>query len=119
VPLAGAASHASLPSRLTPRVPATYGYVSSLASVYNYQPMPAGLTEEEQSRLMGMQGQLWSEYFPNWKHVEYMAHPRSLALAERLWTPNESIQGFEDFKQRLQVRLHDLDDMGVNYRQLH
>jgi hexosaminidase len=92
---------------------------STLRQVYAYDPMPGGLTEEEQREVLGGQGQLWSEYFPTWEHTEYMAHPRSLALAERLWTPLAQIEGFDDFKGRLWKRLADLDRLGVNYRRLY
>jgi hexosaminidase len=98
--------------------PKAIGGYLPLQQVYNNDPMPYGLSKEEQSRVLGGQAQLWSEYFPTWHQVEYMAHPRSLALAERLWSPNKEINGFEEFKDRLQVRLKDLDNMGVNYRKL-
>jgi hexosaminidase len=92
--------------------------LATLEQVYNYDPMPSGLTDQEQRLVIGGQGQLWSEYFPTWKHTEYMAHPRSLALAERLWTAPSQIANFDEFKQRLQERVHDLDVLGVNYRSI-
>lgn len=98
--------------------PKAIGGYLPLHQVYDNDPMPTGLSEDEQSRVLGGQAQLWSEYFPTWEQVEYMAHPRSLALAERLWTPNTEIHGFKEFKGRLQVRLKDLDKMNVNYRKL-
>mmetsp|Transcript_78395 Transcript_78395/g.162868 ORF Transcript_78395/g.162868 Transcript_78395/m.162868 type:complete len:601 (-) Transcript_78395:72-1874(-) len=91
---------------------------SSLSQVWNYDPMPSGLTQQEEQRVIGGQGQLWSEFFPTWKHVEYMAWPRSIALAERLWSASSSLSGYHDFHQRLQARLPDLDARGVNYRHL-
>jgi len=93
-----------------------------LEKVYSYDPMPAGLSSKEEALVIGGQGQLWSEYFPNWSHVEYMAFPRSIALAERLWTPPEQMTedagGFPDFVGRLERRLLDLEAAGVNYRRL-
>jgi len=98
--------------------PKAQGGYLPLDQVYNNDPMPQGLSTQEQNKVLGGQAQLWSEYFPTWHQVEYMAHPRSLALAERLWSPNKEIQGFDEFKDRLQVRLKDLDSMGVNYRKV-
>jgi len=98
--------------------PANFGGCSSLAKVYAYDPMPRGLSSAEQKLVLGGQGQLWSEYIPTWEHAEYMAHPRSLALAERLWTPPESIVNFEEFHGRLWHRLSDLEKTGVNFRRL-
>lgn len=91
---------------------------TSLEQVYEYDPMPMGLTPAQQAKVLGGQGQLWSEYFPTWNHTEYMAFPRSLALAERLWTPTDQVEGFGDFKRRLSKRLPDLDARGVHYRPL-
>jgi len=98
--------------------PTSFGGCSSLANVYEYNPMPQGLTAEQQKLVIGGQGQLWSEYIPTWKHAEYMAHPRSLALAERLWTPTQAIQSFAEFKTRVSNRLWDLEHAGVNYRRV-
>jgi len=101
--------------------PQDQGGCSSWQNVYNYDPMPEALAshpEETQKLILGAQGQLWSEYFPNWTHVEYMAHPRSLALAERTWTPAAAIKGEEEFEGRLRQRLVDLEQRGVNYRAL-
>lgn len=99
--------------------PEAIGGHLSLEQVYNYDPVPRWLPPHEAKLVKGAQAALWAEYFLNWTHVEYMAHPRSLALAERLWTPYENIQDFDnDFRARLEVRLQDLDVMGVNYRKL-
>jgi len=108
--------HYQGPEHLEPK--AFGGGHITLEQVYNADPMPRGLTKEEQELVLGGQGQLWSEWLPSWKQVEYMAFPRSLALAERLWTPPREIQGFPEFKQRLKPRLEDLDHKGVNYRHL-
>eukprot|EP00933_Yihiella_yeosuensis_P066680 TRINITY_DN7105_c0_g1_i2.p1 TRINITY_DN7105_c0_g1~~TRINITY_DN7105_c0_g1_i2.p1 ORF type:complete len:609 (+),score=130.67 TRINITY_DN7105_c0_g1_i2:101-1927(+) len=65
--------------------------------------------------VLGGQVQLWSEYIreglPN---LEYMAWPRGIAMAEATWSDDHR-PGFEDFKQRLQVRIRDLSDLKVNY----
>lgn len=98
--------------------PKAFGGYSPLESVYEYDPIPPGLTREQQSLVVGGQAQLWSEYIPDAKHLEYMAFPRSHALAERLWTPREQLAGFEEFRERLAVRLKDLDKWGINYRKL-
>merc|ERR1719512_290345 len=98
--------------------PQNQGGCSSWQDVYEYDPMPRDIPAEKQNLLLGAQGQLWSEYFPNWTHVEYMAHPRSLALAERTWTPAAAIKGEEEFEGRLRQRLVDLEQRGVNYRAL-
>jgi hexosaminidase len=90
------------------------GPVTTAKDVYNYHPVPSWVSDEDKHLVLGGQAQLWSEYFPDWKHVEYMAWPRGIALAERLWTPEKELS-YDDFSRRLNKRLTDLDHWGVNY----
>jgi len=96
--------------------PKAFCCLTTLQQVYDRDPMPLGLNEEQKKLVLGGQGQLWSEYLPDWKQVEYMAFPRSLALAERLWTAPARIWGFDEFKARLSERLKDLDERDVKYK---
>ncbi|CAB9512249.1 hexosaminidase subunit [Seminavis robusta] len=89
-----------------------------LEKVYSYEPMPEELlTAGKGHHVLGAQGQLWSEYFPNPKHVEYMAFPRLTALSEVVWSPREG-KSFENFLGRLDSHLKRLDVLDVNYRRL-
>lgn len=88
-----------------------------LERVYAFNPIPEGLTAEEKARILGAQGQLWSEYIPNPEHLEYMAFPRACALAEVAWTPQEQ-RDYKDFLARLQTHLDRLDYLAVRYRPL-
>jgi hexosaminidase len=85
-----------------------------LDKVYSFEPIPEGLSTDEASHILGAQGQLWTEYMPNDRHVEYMAFPRLSALAEVLWTPKEG-RDYESFLRRLQPCLRRLKSLGVNY----
>jgi hexosaminidase len=96
--------------------PAQPGFVP-LQKVYSYDPA-VGLTNAQSKNLLGVQGQLWSEYLPDFKQLEYMAHPRSYALAEVAWSPrgrSASGGGYAGFIERLNKRLPDLSRRGVNY----
>ena len=57
---------------------------------YSFDPMPTGLTPDEQGRVLGGQANLWTEYINNYEHAEYMLLPRLCALAECFWTPVEN-----------------------------
>ena len=72
------------------------------------------LSADEAKHVLGAQGQIWTEYMPDPKRVEYMAWPRLIALAEVLWSPGET-RNWADFQNgsRLTERLAILD---VNYR---
>ena len=43
--------------------------------------MPKELSADEAKHVLGGQGQIWTEYMPDPKRVEYMAWPRLIALA--------------------------------------
>ena len=86
-----------------------------LQTVYRYEPIPAGLTDEEATRIMGGQGGIWTEYMPRPDNIEFMAYPRACALAERLWSPKETLD-YTDFISRLVPHLRLLDRLNVNYR---
>ena len=79
-----------------------------------------GVVPAEESRLLarhilGAQGNVWTEYMKTPSHVEYMAWPRALALAEMTWTP-QARRSWEGFVGRLPPSLAWLGAWGVNYR---
>ena len=90
------------------------GYVP-LSKVYAFEPIPPNLAPAHQSRLLGAQGNLWTEYIPNFKHAQYMLFPRLCALAEVVWSP-PGARNWEDFLRRLPVQFQRFDQLGVNYR---
>ena len=76
---------------------------------------PPELAPEFQKHILGAQGNVWTEYIPNLKHVEYMTFPRLSALAEVTWSPKDA-RNCDDFKRRLKADEQRLDRLGVNYR---
>ena len=84
--------------------------------MYQFDAMPAGLPADRHRFVLGGQGQVWTEYIATPGHVEYMAYPRTCALAERLWSVDDA-RDFADFRQRLSVHLRRLAAMHVNYRE--
>ena len=95
--------------------PPGIGNHNSLEDVYAYQPVPKELSADEAKHVLGGQGQIWTEYMPDPKRVEYMAWPRLIALAEVLWSPGET-RNLADFKKRLATHLERLAILDVNYR---
>lgn len=94
--------------------PLAIGGFNPVDSVYNYNPTPKKLNEQESQYIMGAQGNVWTEYILNEKHVEYMAVPRMIALAEVLWTKPEN-KNFDNFYKRLNKNRFILDMWQVNY----
>jgi hexosaminidase len=90
------------------------GYVP-LELVYSFEPVPEELTPADAARVLGPQGNVWTEYMKTPGHVEYMAYPRALALAEVAWSA-EGARDWDGFLERLPAELRRLDALGVNYR---
>ena len=89
------------------------GYVP-VETVYNYEPMPADLTPEEQKYIIGVQANLWTEYIPTYSQVEYMELPRMAALSEIQWTMPEK-KNYEGFLKRLPQLVDIYDVYKYNY----
>ena len=92
----------------------TYGGYLPLERVYSYNPLPEELTSEEQKYVLGIQGNVWTEYISTPEYMEYMAFPRAFAIAETGWTPDR-LKDFEDFLARLEILKKRYDAIGINY----
>lgn len=97
------------------REPINIGGYIPLGKVYSYNPMPAELNAEEQKYILGAQGNVWTEYMKTPDKVEYMVFPRMLALAEVVWSPQES-RDYRDFLNRLPFQLARLEREQVSFR---
>jgi len=95
--------------------PLAIGGYLPLERVYSYEPVPDELSEVEGKRVLGAQGNVWTEYIKTPEHVDYMAYPRALALAELTWSPLAA-RNWADFSKRLPAALARLGALGVNYR---
>jgi hexosaminidase len=95
--------------------PRAIGGFLPLQKVYALEPVPAGLAPEFEKHVLGAQGNVWTEYIPNLKHLEYMTFPRLTALSEVAWS-SKAARNFDDFKRRLKTDEARLDQLGVNYR---
>lgn len=96
--------------------PLAIGGLNTLEDVYAFEPVPTALEGRKAAHVLGTQLQLWSEYLPEARDVEYMAFPRAVALAEVAW--QAAPRDLSDFKRRLSAHLERLDVLGVNYRPL-
>ncbi|MDF1488859.1 family 20 glycosylhydrolase [Tessaracoccus caeni] len=81
--------------------------------VLGYDPA-MGVPDDVPGRLLGVQAQLWTEYMPTERQVEYMAFPRVAALAEIGWATTKASEG--DFFARLVQAGHRWDAAGLNHR---
>lgn len=89
----------------------------TLETVYEFDPIPPELSPEEGKYVLGGQANVWTERIPTPQRVEYMAFPRTCALAEAVWSVPER-RDWDDFHRRLKVHLQRLEAMKVNFRRL-
>lgn len=94
--------------------PVTIGGNNPLHKVYQFDPITEGMTEAQQSHILGGQGNLWSEYVTTEAQSQYMIFPRMLALSEALWSPKKE-RNWENFVWRTERIFQRFDVMGVNY----
>jgi hexosaminidase len=87
---------------------------TTVEKVYEYEPIPEGLSPEEASYILGAQGNVWTEYMPTWERVEYKVLPRMTALSEVVWSKKEA-RSWDDFHNRLQHMVKRYDVLGYNY----
>jgi hexosaminidase len=86
-----------------------------LQKVYSLDPIPTNLPAQFQPHILGVQGNLWTEYVPSLAHAQYMIFPRLCALAEVDWSALDA-RDWDDFQRRLAGDEKRLDELGVNYR---
>ncbi len=94
--------------------PLAIGGFLPLEKVYNFNPIPKELSDEEAIHVLGVQGNIWTEYMTTSDQVEYMAFPRMLAMSEVAWSPVEN-RNYEDFINRLEYFHERMDALEINY----
>lgn len=90
---------------------------STLRKLYEYNPVPEGLTTEQLALIKGIQANSWAEWIPSFKRLEYLTVPRIAALSEIGWRV-DSARHWEEFYPRLLEQFKYWDLKGVNYRPL-
>lgn len=88
----------------------SFGYLRA-KRVYEFEPVPEGV---DASYILGGQGNVWGEFIPNYRRVEYMTWPRALILAEVLWSP-QGKRNWDEFVSRMEDHFPRFDQAEVNY----
>ena len=101
-------------SKDTETEPMAIGGYLPIERVYSYEPMPKSLSPEEQKYIVGVQANLWTEYIPDFKQVQYMVLPRMAALRESQWCAPEK-KNYEAFLQRVSRLVNIYAKNGWNY----
>ena len=84
----------------------------TLRKAYSFDPYDQ-LNEYERKFIKGVQGNMWTEYVPNFDHVQHMVLPRLAAIAEVGWTYGE--KNYDDFARRMHLLRKLYDKCGYKY----
>ena len=66
--------------------PVAIGGPVRLEDVAAFEPVPPGWPQDARAGMIGTQFQVWTEYIPNGRSLEYMIFPRACAFADMAWS---------------------------------
>jgi len=95
----------------------TYDLIN-LKKAYSFNPIPDGLTTGQESQIIGLGCQMWGEWTPSNKEVEYQTFPRIAAYAEVGWTPND-LKDYSRFRNGLKKLMNNWIERGYTIPPLH
>lgn len=90
------------------------GGLTTLQQVYAYNPIPSTITPGMVHHILGLQGNLWSEYLYTPNLFDYQLFPRALAIAETGWTKPVN-KDVNDFIRRIDDQQIRLDKHHIDY----
>lgn len=94
--------------------PQAIGGYLPVEQVYSFNPRPDTVSADITNHIIGVQGNLWTEYVPTTAQAEYMVLPRMAALAEVQWMP-ASRKDYAAFVGRVTRLSHLYDRYGYTY----
>ncbi len=83
-----------------------------LKNTYNYSPSDFGVDENNISNVLGVEGELWTEWIRDMAKLEMNLVPRLQALSEVAWSDSKN---YKDFLARLEMFKPVLNVLGVNW----
>lgn len=89
----------------------------TLEKTYAFEPVPEGIEPDAGNRILGVQGNVWTEYIRDRDSLDYMTWPRAAALAEVAWSAQKG-RDWASFRRRLDVHVQRLEEAGVRFRRL-
>ena len=88
--------------------------MTTLRQAYDTAVIPKGATAAEARRVIGVQGDLWTEFMPSFAHDQHALFPRIAALSELGWSA-ASEHDWNGFLQRLTAELARYRALGIGY----
>jgi hexosaminidase len=85
--------------------------VTPLSKIYSYNPTSS---PEDERLILGLQGNIWTEFMQDSQRVEYMTVPRICALAEIAWTIPEN-KNLTSFFHKVEFHTSLFQKFGMNF----
>jgi hexosaminidase len=106
--------------------PVAIGGPVRLGDVAAFAPVPPDWPQQARDHVIGTQFQVWTEYIPDGRALEYMIFPRACALADVAWSggpvapagAGAAGAGRPPLLDRIAAHLSRLDAAGLEYRPL-
>jgi len=86
----------------------------SLEDIYAFDPIPEALSDQERSRMIGIQANIWTNATDTEEQVETMTFPRGAAVAEVAWSPPARGR-WSSFLRRMAPQLSRYASLGIRY----
>jgi hexosaminidase len=88
--------------------------MTTLRQAYETAVVPNGATAAEAKRVIGVQGNLWTEFMTSFARDQHALYPRTAALSELGWSPANA-RDWNGFLQRLPAELARYRALGIGY----
>ncbi|MCH5320630.1 MAG: beta-N-acetylhexosaminidase [Eubacterium sp.] len=85
-----------------------------LKNTYDYSPVKFGVNEKNIKNVLGVEGEVWTEWIDGREKLDLQIFPRMQALAEVAWSQPEN-KDWQDFKARLDNFKDYYKRFGINY----
>lgn len=93
------------------------GPYQPLKQTYSFEPIDENIAPENVHHVLGVQGNLWTEFVNQWWHAETMLYPRLFAIAETGWSQPQR-KDYSSFRDRAVTWNKVLDYLGYNHYKL-
>nr|MCR5518693.1 beta-N-acetylhexosaminidase [Bacteroidales bacterium] len=91
------------------------GQIYHAKNLYGFDPL-AGLDDKAAAHILGVQGNIWTEFIHNEEELHYMLIPRLQALSEVQWCAPEK-RSYDNFVRKMDARhFKMMDALGYGYR---
>lgn len=85
-----------------------------LKNTYKFEPIKNMIPEQYINQVLGLEGELWTEWVEDREKIDVQLFPRVLALSEICWT-TDTKKDMNEFLDRMNYHKKILSKLGVNY----